>query len=149
MNRNLKLAVVLALAGVICLPGLALAFSIGPFPGTVESFEGIAQDNPGNGAGDLELNNFTIGNGAVTVLASGVTLTAPLISGGSWWNGDPFISDFRFSTQVTNGWAGTGNVDPAVVPGGTAWAGTFNLNYGDGTRDLEFSFSQPVLRVGA
>lgn len=151
MKRHfLKLAVILALATVICLPGMALAFSIGPFAGTVESFEGVVPSDASNGTGGLEYyNNFTVGHDAVTTFASGVTLTSPLISGGSFWNGDPFISDFRFGTEVTNVWPGTGNVAPSVVPGGTAWAGTFHNNYGDGPRNLEFTFPQPMLRVGA
>jgi hypothetical protein len=152
MKKNLpKFMVMLALAAVICLPGMALAYSLGPFAGTVESFEGIAPDNHSNGTGGLEYyNNFTIGNGAVTTFASGVALSAPLISGGSYWNGDPFISDFRFSSAVTNGWAGTGNVAPSSVPSGTAWVGTWQNNpFYAYDRDLVFTFTQPMLRVGA
>ena len=133
MKKNLlKCMVILALAGVIWLPGMALGFSVDPFVGTVESFEGIVQASPSNGTGVLEYsNNFTIGHGAVTTFASGVTFTAPLISDGYFYyggrGGDPFINDFRFNTWASNTWETNGNVTPAVVPSGTAWVGTFDL----------------------
>jgi hypothetical protein len=155
MNKNIwKIMTLLALVAALWLPGMALAFSVDPFQGTVESFEGIAPSTPGNGTGGLEYtNNFTIGHGAVTTFAPGVTFTAPLIPDGYWYYGghagDPFINDFRFGAGVTNMWSGTGYVTPDVVPNGTAWVGTFNNNYADGPRNLEFSFASAMLRVGA
>ena len=154
MKTLVKLLIVMALAANIFLPGMAQASLIGPGAfgagATIESFEGILPNTPINGTGSLEFNNnVTIGNGAATTFASGVTFTAPLITGGSFWNGDPFISDFRFSSAVTNGWSGTGNVTPAVVPDGTAWIGAWQQTpFYEGTRDLEFSFATPVVRAG-
>jgi hypothetical protein len=156
MNTKLsKCLAILALGAVTCLPGMAEASLIGSEafgPGaTIESFEGVLPNNPTNGTGGLEFyNNLTIGNGASTTFTSGVTFTAPLITGGSYWNGDPFISDLRFSSAVTNGWSGTGNVDSSVVPGGTAWIGTWQQNpFYANTRDLVFTFPTPVVRAGA
>ena len=99
-NKLLKYLAILALTLVIGLPGMAQAIQIGPGAfgpdATIESFEGILPNNSGNGTGGLEYyNNFTIGNGAATTFASGITFTAPLITGGTYWNGDPFISDFK------------------------------------------------------
>lgn len=150
-----KYLAILALNAFICLPGMAQAFPISPGAfgpdATIESFEGVLPNNPSNGTGGLEYyNNFTIGNGAPTTFASGVTFTAPLITGGTYGNGDPFISDSRFSAAVTNGWSGTGNVDSSVVPDGTAWIGTWQQNpFYANNRDLVFTFPTPVARAGA
>jgi hypothetical protein len=145
LKRYLKVFLILALGTVICLPGMALADYIGPFSGTVESFEGLVANDAANGTGPLEYNNnFTIGHGAVTTFASGVQFTAPIIADGKWYPiGDPFINDFRFSTSVTNGgWPQ--NVTPAVVPDGTAWVGAWYSG-----ASLEFTLPAPMDRVGA
>ena len=150
--KRTKLLMVAALALVICLPGMAMASFVGPFAGTVESFEGVAPGTPANGTGDLETangyyNTFTIGHGAVTTFASGVTFTAPIIASGNWNpSGDPFISDFFFSAVPTNNWNYV-NITPADVPGGTAWAGTF----GDYKTPVVLEFTLPALQryVGA
>ena len=120
-----------------------MASSVGPFAGAVESFENVT-DNTANGTGAIGYgNNFTIGNGSVTTFASGVTFTAPLITGGNYFtNGDPFISDFSISTFISNQWGSNGNVNPSNVPGGTAWVGTFvsATENGDSTpRTLQFT----------
>jgi len=155
-TRILKLLAVLTLGAVIGLPGMALAYPVGPGDfgagATVESFEAVQPNNPANGTGPLESNNFTIGRGVATSLASGVAFTAPLLANGNWYyNGDPFINDFALGSQQQNAWSWGGwvYITPGIVPDGTAWAGVFNANYGNGERTLEFTLPGEMQRVGA
>jgi hypothetical protein len=148
-NLLLRVMVLMALAAVVCLPGLAMASAVGPFAGTVESFETVASNTPANGTGVVEYgNNFRMGQGVITSFASGVTFTAPVFAGGDWVNnGDPFISDFALDGGITNQW-NTGQVIPLVVPDGTAWVGTFDPAE-TVMRSLEFTLPSPMKMVGA
>ena len=149
MTRT-NILVVVALALVICLPGVVMASWVDPFAGTVESFEAVAVDDASNGTGNWEFyNNFTVGHGNVTTFGTGVMFTAPILPNGSYGNatGDPFINDFRLNSGMTNGW-NTGNVYPADVPDGTAWIGAWAVP-STTPRSIEFTLPAPMLRVGA
>lgn len=150
MKKNLfRLLVILALGAVICLPGLAMASTVGPFAGTVESFESVVENNGPNGTGPLELsNNFAIGHGPVTTFASGVQFISPLIPDGSIYSGDPFINDFRIDPYATYNYWDTGTIFPANVPDGKAWVGTFDPAE-TAIRNLKFTLPSPMRMVGA
>ncbi|MFA5111496.1 MAG: hypothetical protein WC443_08835 [Desulfobaccales bacterium] len=142
-NRILKIVPLLAAVAVILLPGLALADLIGPedfsAQAAIEGFEGISPATANTGA--LEFGNFfAIGTQTSYTFNSGVTLTNPCPAL-PVANGGPYIEDFNYSGGV-NTWGANGTANQA--PFGKSYLGFYNE-----TAYVEFTFDQPMYRVGA
>ncbi len=150
MKAKITKILVLTLGITVCALAGAQASLIGPgafgASAVTEGFEGIAPGGPNTGPIEGG-NNFVIGTSGPYTFASGVIFTAPVqITNPSWWHGEPFISDFSISGNVSNWWGSNGYVTAA--PFGNAWMGAFDLNESV-PRSLEFTFSQKIDRVGA
>ena len=142
MKKTLiKCFIFLAMLGV-CLPSMAAAMMVGPEAfgdGTItEGFEGLSPNTANTGSREYG-NFFAIGTATAYVFDSGVTLVNPRAV--SVADGGPYIEDFRW-TGGYNDWKANGNATAA--PFGQAYIGIWG-----GATYLEFTFSQPMLRVGA
>ena len=141
MERTLiKSLMFLAMLG-ICLPGMAMATTVGPEAfgdGTItEGFEGLSPSTANTGPREYG-NFFAIGTTAAYSFGSGVTLATPRAV--SVATGGPYIEDFRWSGGY-NDWGTNGQASAA--PFGKAYIGIWSA-----ATYMEFTFSQPITRVG-
>jgi hypothetical protein len=146
------------LAGVCLAAGFAApaaATSIAPSAfgagSMMESFEGMSSLDPNVGSVSLfgAPVDALVEPGAVKAYAfpGPLALTAPIPNPGIM-NQGPYVHDFALGNDVQNDWGGSRIVDDAAdVPFGSAYLGAFDPS--GGVASVEFTFAQPMVRVGA
>ena len=142
-----RVVVVLAMAAIVCIPGLAMASfttSIANFgSAVVEGFEGIS---PGSTNTSVLYNGswFNININPPYDFGNGVTLAVPAAPAFSYDNAGPYIHNFSYGAGTTDQLGANGVIGSA--PYGNAYLGIWREA---GPFSLIFKFSQDVVRAGA
>jgi len=155
--RFCQLVMTLALAALLCMPGMSFASPISNIssftPGyQVESFEGIIPGGSNTGSVTNE-NYFAMGTTGPYTFASGVTLTVPIPAFG-WGNfnyGGPYIHDFAIQSSNSpyneDYFGSNGDLDnKSQMPAGfgTAYIGVYRTD----NTNFTFTFPTEVVRAG-